>query len=157
MRTYKGRIMSKQNHSCKTCFVFQFDFDKEKNTELLRYGRECQPEQIGIYNKDEVEQAIIATLGVNPIWKRHSFEIGRNEDYRVYVSDMIRTTIKDLVGKEQKIVELKKRFNLTASLIIVPYIVADSELPNQCLSLDDDVIAFLHKSGTSMDLDYYII
>lgn len=145
-----------QNHTCKTYFTFQFDFDRQKNVELLRHSLDCQPEQIGIYNKDEVEQAIIELLGVKPVFNRHSFEIGRNEDYKVYVSDMIRVTLKDLIGKEQAIVDLKQRFNLTACLVIVPYIVADSEQPNQCLSLDDDVIAFLYKSGTSMDLDYYI-
>lgn len=145
------------NHSCKTFFTFQFDFDSEKNAELLRHSRECQPEQIGIYNKDVAEQAIIELLGVKPVWFRHSFEIGLNEEYSVYVSDMVRVTLKDLFGKEEQILEIKRRFNLTTSLIIVPHIVADSELPNQCLSLDDDIIEFLYKSGTSMDLDYYII
>lgn len=146
-----------QHHTCKTYFVFQFDFDRQKNIELLCNSLDCAPEQIGIYNKDEVEQAIVELLGVKPVWFRHSFEIGRNEHYKVYVSDMIRVTLNKLFGKEEQILEIKKRFNLTTSLIIVPYIAADSELPNQCLSLDDDIIAFLHKSGTSMDLDYYIV
>lgn len=146
-----------ENHSCKTYFTFQFDFDRKKNIELLRNSLDCEPEQIGIYNKDEAEQAIIELLGVQPVWFRHSFEIGRTEAYSVYVSDMVRVTLKDLIGKEQQILAIKQRFNLTTSLIIVPYIIADSEQPNQCLSLDDDVIEFLYKSGTSMDLDYYVI
>lgn len=145
-----------EKHSCKTYFTFQFDFDHQKNIELLHHGRKCQPEQIGIYNKDEVEQAIIELLGVKPVFNRHSFEIGRNEAYSVNVSDMVRVTLKDLKGKEQEILNIKRRFMLTTCLQIVPHIVADSELPNQCLSLDDDIIAFLHKSGTSMDLDYYV-
>lgn len=146
-----------ENHSCKTYFAFHFDFDRKKNIELLRNSLDCTPEQIGIFNKDEVEQAIVELLGVKPVWFRHTFEIGRNERYKVYVSDMIRVTLNKLFGKEEQILQIKERFNLTTSLIIVPHIVADSELPNQCLSLDDDIIAFLHKSGTSMDLDYYII
>ena len=146
-----------ENHTCKTYFTFQFGFDCQKNIELLHHGRDCAPEQIGIYNKDEVAQAIIDALDVTPVWHRHSFEIGRNEAYSVLVSDMVRVTIKNLKGKEQEIVDIKRRYNLTTCLVIVPYIVADSELPNQCLSLDDDIIDFLYKSGTSMDLDYYIV
>lgn len=149
--------MSNKKHSCTTSFVFQFYFDREKNVELLKRGRECQPEQIGIYNKDEVEKAIINALDVAPTFNRHQFEIGRNDDYNVYVSEMCRQTLKDLFGKEQAILELKKKYSLSTTLEIVPYIVVDSEAPNQCLSLDDDVIAFLHDTGTQMDLDYYII
>ena len=149
--------MKTHNHSCTTYFAFQFEIDFAKNAELLRHSLECEPEQIGIYNKTEAEQAIVAALGVKPTFNRHYFEIGHNEAYSVYVSDMVRVTLKDLIGKEQAIVELKRRFNLSTCLEIVPYIAADSDEPNQCLSLDDDVIEFLYKTGTSMDLDYYII
>lgn len=149
--------MHTEQHTCTTYFVFQFDFDRQKNAELLKLGRERSPEQIGIYNKDEAEQAIINALGVNPTFVYHGFEIGRNEVYCVYVSDMCRVTLNDLFGKEELIVDLKKKYDLSTMLEIIPYIVADSEEPNQCLSLDDDIIEFLYKTGTSMDLDYYII
>lgn len=146
-----------KKHSCTTSFVFQFDFDFKKNVELLHISRNCKPEQIGIVNKDETEQAIAHALEVKPAFNRHHFVIGVNSDYNVYVSDMARVTLKDLFGKEEQIVELKKRFNLTTVLSIVPYIVKDSDEPNQCLSLDDDIIEFLYKTGTQMDLDYYVI
>lgn len=149
--------MKTHKHSCTTYFAFQFEIDFEKNAELLRHFLECEPEQIGINNKKEVERAIIDTLGVKPTFNRHYFEIGRNEDYNVYVSDMCRITLKDLFGKEQAISDIKQKFNLSTTLEIVPYIAADSEEPNQCLSLDNDIIEFLYKTGTSIDLDYYII
>lgn len=125
-----------EKHTCKTYFVFQLNDS-------------C--------NKDKVEQAIIDQLGVKPVFNRRSFEIGCNEAYSVHVSDMVRVTIKGLKGKEEEIIDIKRRFNLTTCLEIVPYIVADSEQSNQCLSLDDDIIEFLYKSGTAMDLDYYIV
>lgn len=149
--------MIKQNHTCTTSFVLAFEFDRQKNNELLKNRAEFSPEQIGIHNKDEVEQAIIDELGVKPSFHRHYFEIGRNTDYDVYVSDMCRATLKDLFGKEERIAELTKKYGLSTILSIVPYIAADSAEPKQCLSLDDDIIAFLHKSGASMDLDYYVV
>lgn len=149
--------MKIQKPICTTSFVFQFEFDSEKNTKILRESRECSPEQIGIYNKDEVEQAIIKTLGVEPIFNRHHFEIGRNGDYNVYVSEMCRQTLKDLFGKEDRINALKAKYNLTTALSIVPHIAANGKTPNQCLSLDNDIIEFLYKTRTQMDLDYYVI
>ncbi len=146
-----------KKHSCTTSFVFQFDFDFKKNVELLHISRDCTPEQIGIMNRDEVEQAIMSVLGLTPVFNRHHFVVGANTSYNVYVSDMVRITLNDLFGKEAQIVELKKRFNLTTTLSIVPYIVKDSDEPNQCLSLDDDIVEFLYKTGTQMDLDYYVI
>lgn len=143
-------------HTCATSFSFVLDCD----IDLVRKNggfTKCSAEQAGILNKDEAEQAIASTLGVTPVYRFGRLEIGRNEDYNVYVSDMIRVTLRDLFGKESQIVELKKRYNLTSYLLIVPYVVADSEQPKQCLSLDDDIIAFLYKTGTSMDLDYYVI
>lgn len=148
--------MKTQKHSCVTYFAFQFEIDRKKNAELLKLGRECQPEQIGIYNKDEVEQAIINALGVKPTFCRHQFEVGRNDNYSVYVSDMCRVTLKGLFGKERAILELKRKYNLSTTLEIVPYIFADSEEPNQCLSLDKDIVEFLYKTETEMDLDYYV-
>lgn len=83
--------------------------------------------------------------------------MGLNEQYNVDVNEMIRLTLKNLLGKEDKIREMQKLFSVQTALEIVPYIVAESEEPTQLLSLDDDIIAFLYKSCTAHDLDYYII
>ncbi|MDE7379896.1 MAG: hypothetical protein K2N14_02475 [Clostridia bacterium] len=45
-----------ENHSCKTYFAVQLEFDREKNIALLRERRDCTPEEIGIFSKDEVEK-----------------------------------------------------------------------------------------------------
>ena len=70
---------------------------------------------------------------------------------------MIRQTIKGLIGKEDKIKELKEKYNVSVVLEIVPYIDYDSDEPHQILSLDQDIIDFLSKSTIEMDLDYYVI
>ena len=145
-----------EHHSCATYFAVCFDIDVDKNAALLRKSLDCTPEEIGIYNKEEVEAAIIE-LGVIPKWHRHRFVIGYNDNYDVNVNEMIRVTLKELFGKEAAIKELCDKFNVTAMLEIVPHIAKSSNEPTQILSLESDIIDFLHKSGTQMDLDYYIM
>lgn len=147
----------KNDHSCKTYVSVGLKFDSDKNVELLRRGaRHCEPEDIGIYNRDDVGRAL-EVLTSDLTWRRHWFEIGVNGDYDVDVNNMIRITLKDLIGKEETIKSIADNFDVDFCLHVVPYIVRDSDEPSQILSLDDDIIAFLHESGVSFDLDYYIL
>jgi len=146
-----------QKHTCKTYFSVNFEFDRQKNTEFIKRRCDCKPEEIGIFNKEQAEQYIKDNFDVIPEWRRHRFVIGCNENYDVDVNAMLRETLKNLFGKEDKIRDMQKLFGVTATLEIVPYIVAGSEEPNPYLSLDGDIIEFLYKSGTAMDLDYYVI
>lgn len=143
-------------HSCHTYFAVHFEINMEKNAEYIRKGIECSPEDLGIFNKNEVERFIKEQFGVTPVWERHTFHIGHNERYDVDVNNMVRVTLKDLLGKEEKLCELRERFGVETVLEIVPYISVDSEMPTQILSLDRDIIEFLYKSGTEVDLDYYV-
>ena len=145
-----------ERHTCKTYFSVAFEFAVQKNAWLLKERKACTAEELGIVNKAEVERFIIEQLGITPQWKRHHFVIGLNEEYNVDVNEMLRWTLKDLFGKEQKLLEMKNRFSLTTTLEIVPHIVVDCGEPSQILSLDSDIIAFLYKSGTAVDLDYYV-
>ncbi len=146
-----------EKHSCKTYFAVLFKFDIKKNIALLKERDDCLPEEIGILNRNEVEKFIADMFGVKPEWNRHHFVIGFNDDYDVDVNAMLRVTLKDLLGKEDKVKEMCGRFGVTASLEIVPQIAANSEEPKQILSLDKDMTDFLYLSGTLMDLDYYVI
>ncbi len=83
--------------------------------------------------------------------------MGFNENYNVDVNEMLRVTLKDLFGKEEQIKKLKKEFSLSAILEIVPVIASNSNEPNQYLSLERDIIEFLYKSETDIDLDYYVV
>ena len=86
-----------------------------------------------------------------------TLEIGRNEFFDMDVNVMLRKTLKDLLGKEKQLLALKERYGLTYYLERVPSLQANSEAPNQCLSLAPDVIEFLYKTQTVDDLDYYIL
>ena len=146
-----------EKHTCRTYFAIYFKFNEEKNLALLKERKECLPQDIDIFNKDQVERYIIDNFDVKPEWRRHHFVVGLNEEYDVDVNAMLRVTLKKLMGKESVIKGLCKLFDVSTSLVIVPRIASGSDMPNQMLSLDFDIISFLYESGTSMDLDYYVI
>ena len=83
-------------------------------------------------------------------------EIGRNEMFNIDLNIMLRESIKDLIGKEDTLLELKKKYNLEFYLERVVHLHADTTLINPILSLDLDIIEFIYKTKTIDDLDYYI-
>ena len=145
-----------ENHSCHTYFAIYPNFDQQKNRDLLLERLDCLPEEIGILNKNEIEKFIIETFHVNPIWDRHHFLIGYNEEYHVNVNEMLRVTLKDLLGKENQLRELKEKFSVEMILEVVPHIVADSHEPTPILSIEKDIVEFLYRSDSIIDLDYYL-
>ena len=82
-------------------------------------------------------------------------EIGKNNSYDVDVNKMIRKTIFDFRGHEDDIKSFMLDNKIEGFLEIVPQIMANCDI-KPMLSLDDDIIEFLYKSGIRMDLDYYI-
>lgn len=83
--------------------------------------------------------------------------IGECYDFDIDINVMLRKTLKDLFGKEEILVELKREYGLEYYLERVPTLVADSDMPNQLLSLDSDIIEFMYKTGTHDDLDYFVM
>lgn len=121
---------------CLTYFLVEFDennFDKKEFCDKLGF-----------------------TYEYVDYWGTEStIEIGRNEFYDDDINVMIRRSIKDLIGKEKALLELKEKFNLTYKLERVPILIKNKKI-RQNLSLDDDIIEFMYKTKTSDDLDYFI-
>lgn len=114
-----------------------------------------------IYSKRMIDMRIIVeALGLNEdvISKmtEQSLEIGRCDKYDVNINNMIRTTIKSLVGKEDILLALKEKYNLEFYLSKVVMLDVKSNIPNPILSLEGDVIEFLYKTNTIDDIDYYL-
>jgi hypothetical protein len=100
-------------------------------------------------------------LGLNYEYQKEygtdcSMEIGRNEVFKINLNEMLRYTLKDLFGKEEILLELKKKYNLEYYLERVPELHSDTTRVNPVLSLDDDIIEFMYKTKTKDDLDYFI-
>ena len=80
--------------------------------------------------------------------------IGRNERFNINVNEMLRVTLKDLLGKEELLFALKEKYGLTYYLERVPSLSV-SEV-NPILSLEEYIIRFLYLTKTIDDLDYYV-
>ena len=104
----------------------------------------------------DVERYLRETLGASFQREGRLFVIGYNEAFDINVNEMIRFTLRDLFGKEEKIREMQKTFSARCVLEIVPWLISRSEEPSQILSLEKDIVEFLYRSDTSVDLDYYI-
>ena len=103
--------------------------------------------------KDKVVEFFNAiTNDINVI--NNMIESGKNQEYNVNINNMIRRTISDYLGHEEEIKKFLKDNKLEGFLEIVPEIHQSDIKP--VLSLEDDIIEFLYKSGIRMDLDYYI-
>lgn len=108
------------------------------------------------YDIDSIKQAI-SEISEGFVHRYGSFAFEDYEDYDVDVNVMLRKMLKDLFGKEQKLKEITEKFLKVITLEIYAVIAKDSEEPKQNLSLDKDIIEFLHKSGVELKLETKII
>lgn len=107
--------------------------------------------------KDFCERLELDFIEMSDWYIDDQIEIGFNTNYEVDVNDMLRETLKDLFGKEKILVELAEKYDLEYFLERVPTIVIDSDDPYPILSLDMDIVDFLHYTNTKDDLDFYAI
>ena len=96
------------------------------------------------------------TIKVSTLGDTTSMRIGFNDTYDVNVNNMFRSTLKDLLGKEERLAELKSELGLDYYLVAVPEIASKGDEVHQILSLDADIVEFLYLSKATHDLDYYI-
>lgn len=133
--------LEKPEHTCMTYLRLVFDGEYKSTPE----------------NFTEAAEALARDFTDDYRIKGKGLEICLNDSYNVDVNKMIRITVRAFIGKEEKLKKLLSEIKGRMYLEIVPYICGGSEKPAQILSLDDDIIEFLYKSGVSEDLDYYII
>jgi len=89
-------------HQCKVYFNIDLPYDKEKFHALLKQKispKELKAEDISVLHFKEVEKEL-QNNGLSYKTRLHSFQVNTNEDYEVYVSDMVRDVIVPFVGKE---------------------------------------------------------
>jgi hypothetical protein len=101
-----------------------------------------------------------AALGLDPeeaerFGTECTLELGRNERFDLDMNVMLRRTLEPLFGKEEALCLLRERYGLTYVLERVVLLPSTEEAPRQKLSLDEDIVAFLYRTGTRDELDYF--
>ncbi len=131
-------------HQCRTYFSVKGEFDVES------FLQKTELKADKIVKKGEINEKSRLLAECDEI------KIGFNNSYDVNINVMIRKTIKDLLPKSDILAQFKKENNLEYYLVLVPEIATISDEPKQLLSLESDIIDFLHKTETAVDLDYYV-
>ncbi len=119
--------------------------------ELRTYLRACfDNEPAGLFEE------LSRTFDCHWFKDNHAYHTKVNTQYNVDVNNMLRVTLAPFFGKESEIKRISERYGVEFVLEIVAELEANSPEPTPILSLDNDIIAFLHLSSTTHDLDLYV-
>ena len=154
--------LEKPAHACTTCFKVLLDSEECHRLYSERLAEPDLAEEEFSRLLDECFDTDLAegalgeiTEGFQRRWKW--FEYGKNSEYNVDVNVMLRQTLSGLFGKEEQLKAVRDRFCIDPVLQVFTVIAKGSEEPNQYLSLERDIIEFLHKAGVRLQLDYCIV
>ncbi len=103
------------------------------------------------------EEEIEELFGETPRFRRHGYKFGVNEEYDVDLNVMVKKTIKNFIGKEERIKKFLEENMCELYIEVVLYLTKSSQEPTPILPPDEEVVEFLHKSGAKLDIDYYIV
>ena len=128
-------------NSCYTYFKIVGNFDPDKVSAILSLTPE-KSWKIGDLRRNGTKYDFA-------LW-----EIGRCAEYDVEVENQMRKTIEVLQDKIQLLNQIRKEYDVSFYLEIVPTIyVGDS---NPCLAPSLDIIDFCHATRTEIDIDMYV-
>jgi hypothetical protein len=132
-------------HTCRTYFRISGDFEPRELAALLGLRPHDMRRRGERYGR------------ARRVAEESELTLGYNEHYEVNVNDMLRKTLTGIMDKADILRRMREEAGLSYALVIVPEIVRDTDEPTPILSLEADILAFLHISGATHDLDYYII
>ena len=101
-------------------------------------------------------EELVGTFDCRWYKEKYAYHTKVNTHYDVDVNNMLRITLAPFFGKEHDLKRISERFGIDFVLEIVAELEPNSPQPTPILSLDKDIIAFLHLSSTTHDLDLYI-
>lgn len=133
--------MSNARSSCYTYFKITGDFNPDTISKMLDLSP-VQTWKIGDKRKN-------GTIYDFSFWK-----FGTCDEYDVYVENQMLKTITPLLAKISILKEIKKQYDVSLTLEIVPTITSAETTP--CLAPSLEIMQFCCDTGTEMDIDLYV-
>ena len=119
---------------------------------------------VGNFNPDDItaklklspsEQSRIGDLGkYGTVYEFASWEYGICNDYDVFTENQMMQTIHNLIPKIQELKEIKRKYDVSFVLQIVPTVYTGESTP--CLAPNRAVIEFCYHTETDIDIDLYV-
>lgn len=154
-------VLEEPQPFCKTAFAVWRDDDETAKVLAKRWpegAREAEDLLAWVQTQDaDLRKALKSELGEAESGFEcfaDRYQWGINDCYDVDINVMLRKTLQGMWGKEAALKAIATRFGVRMTLDAYCVIVKDNEQPNPLLSLDKDIIAFLHKSGVDFRLQY---
>ncbi|MCM1132158.1 MAG: DUF4279 domain-containing protein [Ruminococcus flavefaciens] len=133
--------MKKSEHTkCYTYFRMVGNFNPDTVSEMLCLVPE-QSHKIGDTRKNGTKYDFA-------VW-----HYGCCEDYDICVANQMQKTISNLLSKTDILKEIKKKYDVSFYLEVVPVIVCNEAMP--CLAPSLDVMQFCCDTQTEIDIDLY--
>lgn len=129
-------------NTCYTYFLIRGEFDPDVITKMLK----LQPDsswKIGTERK-----------GGRGIYPCSAWSFGRCDQYDVITENQIKKTIVPLKDKIPILNLIRKKFDATFSIEVVPEIYPDHSTPS--LGPDLEIIDFCHAVRAEIDIDLYV-
>lgn len=129
-------------NSCYTYFAIKGDFNPDEITEILELNP-SKSWKIGDKRK----------YG-NTFYDFALWEYGRCNEYDVFTENQMVATICELKTKIQLLKEIRRKFDVSFVLEIVPSLYINETTP--ALAPNRDIIEFCYETETEIDIDLYL-
>ena len=136
------KIYTHSEHAnCYTYFCIKGDFDPEAISEMLGLAPD-DFHKIGDKRKN------------GTAYDFASWQFGICDHYDIMVENQMMKTIFPLITKTDILKEIKRRFDVSFTLEVVPTVCFDEPMP--CLAPSLEVMRFCCDTGTEIDMDLYV-
>ena len=135
-------MTKRERNSCYTYFAIKGNFEPDDMSKRLKLPPTKQW-KIGDFRKDGKTRYDFA------LW-----EYGRCDNYDIIVENQMMKTISELIPKINELKAIKRAFDVSFTLEVVPSVYVGESTP--CLAPSQEIIKFCYESGTDMDIDLYI-
>ena len=129
-------------NECYTYFQITGSFDPDEITDLMG----LKPDKcwkIGDLRKN------------GTVYDFSSWSFGRCDEYHVHVVEQMRETIAPLWDKMDVLQKIRREYEASFEIKIVPTVYAGESAP--CLAPSLDMIDFCHATRTEIDIDLYVV